>query len=81
MLSLAVTSALYGLVSIPFAIRTAPRAYLAWYFIVPFEVGINILIAMRWRVLSFENTHLVERMSCLTLIVVSYYSIRKKSVL
>jgi hypothetical protein len=30
------------------------------------------LIAMRWRVLSFENTHLIERMSCLTLIVVSY---------
>jgi hypothetical protein len=80
-LSLAITAALYGTISIPFAIHVALRAYIAWYFIVFFEVGTNILIAMKWRAVSFENTHLVERMSCLTLIVVSCHSMYNKMAL
>lgn len=47
-------------------------AYVAWYVMAVFEVGANIAIAGRWHVLSFKGTHLTERMTCLTLIIVGF---------
>jgi hypothetical protein len=71
MLSLTVAAVIYLGISFAFSKQTTIQAYIAWYVVAVFEVGSNIAIAGRWHVLSFKNTHLVERMTCLTLIVVS----------
>ena len=72
--SLFVSAVLYLGLSFAFSLETKPQAYIAWYIIAVFEVGSNITIAGIWHILSFKNTHLVERMTCLTLIVVSISS-------
>lgn len=72
MLSLLVAAAIYLGVSFAFYQRTAYDAYIAWYAIAVTEVGVNLALAAQWRAMSFEKTHLVERMSCLTLIIVRY---------
>jgi hypothetical protein len=74
MCSLFVAAILYLGLSFGFSLETAPNAYIAWYVVAVFEVGINITIAGKWPIVSFADTHLVERMSCLTLIVVSQLS-------
>jgi hypothetical protein len=68
LLSLAVSAVLY--LGLSFA-SSARHSYLAWYVIAVFEVGSNIAIAGKWHVVSFKGTHLTERMTCLTLIIVS----------
>lgn len=45
--------------------------YNGWYVVSVLEVAVNIFIAARWRIISFKKRHLVERMTCLTLIIVS----------
>jgi low temperature requirement protein LtrA len=67
--SLAVAAALYFALSFNFEFARSDMAYLAWYVICVFEVGANIAIAGRWHVVSFKGTHLTERMTCLTLII------------
>lgn len=67
LISLGVAAALY--LGLSFA--TAKHAYIAWYVVAVFEVGCNIAIAGKWHVVSFKGTHLTERMTCLTLIIVS----------
>lgn len=53
----------------PFA--TAPRGlYLVWYGVMVAEAIMVITISCCWRMLSFKKTHLMERMSLLTIIVV-----------
>lgn len=47
----------------------APKTYIAWYFICAVETAVTLVAAMRWRMLSFKKTHVVERMSLLTLII------------
>lgn len=69
--TLFISAVLYLALSFVFSAGTNPKAYIAWYIIAVFEVGSNIAIAGIWHILSFKNTHLVERMTCLTLIVVS----------
>lgn len=71
MASLAVAAIVYLALSFVFSNELSVNAYLAWYVICVFEVGANIAIAGRWHVVSFKGTHLVERMTCLTLIIVS----------
>jgi hypothetical protein len=72
LISLAVAIIVYMSLGIAFAKRSGiGNQYLAWYVIAVFEVGANIAIAGRWHVLSFKGTHLTERMTCLTLIIVS----------
>jgi hypothetical protein len=71
MASLGIAVILYLGLSFAFSLETSPNAYLAWYAISVFEVGANIAVAGRWHVVSFKGTHLVERMTCLTLIIVS----------
>lgn len=43
--------------------------YLVWYVVAVLETLVVTLISMVWRVISFKGTHLVERMSLLTLII------------
>jgi hypothetical protein len=71
MASLALAASLYLGISFLFSTETAGKAYIAWYIIAPFEVAANIAIATRWHVVSFKGTHLTERMTSLTLIIVS----------
>lgn len=71
MASLLVVSLIYFGISIAFARRTSISAWRGWYATAVFEVGFNIAVAAKWRIVSFKNTNLVERMSCLTLIIVS----------
>lgn len=72
LIALAVAIILYMSLGIAFATESGSGyEYVAWYFIAVFEVGAHIAIAGRWHVLSFKGTHLTERMTCLTLIIVS----------
>jgi low temperature requirement protein LtrA len=45
------------------------RVFYAWYIIAVAEVVLNIGISAFWNVLSFKRTHLIRRMSLLTLII------------
>lgn len=69
--SLLIAVLLFLGLSFAFSTESSDQAYLAWYVVCVFEVGANIAIAGRWHVVSFKGTHLVERMKCLTLIIVS----------
>lgn len=71
LVSLALAVIMYLGISFAFSTKSSSKAYIAWYFIAVFEVGANIGIAGIWHVLSFKGTHLTERMTCLTLIIVS----------
>lgn len=44
--------------------------YLAWYGIAFLEALFVVTISCNWRMLSFKKTHLMERMSLLTIIVI-----------
>lgn len=46
-----------------------PDSYRAWYVLLAYEVVAMFSISLVWRVLSFKNTHLVKRLSLLTLII------------
>ncbi|KAI9738088.1 MAG: hypothetical protein M1818_005516 [Claussenomyces sp. TS43310] len=69
MLSLAISGFVYLGVSFVFATKTAVQTFITWYVLAVLELLAVILISGYWPVLSFRNTQLVERMSCLTLIV------------
>ncbi|KAF2131089.1 hypothetical protein P153DRAFT_365692 [Dothidotthia symphoricarpi CBS 119687] len=44
--------------------------YLVWYITMAVEVVVVIAVSCFWRMLSFKKTHLMERMSLLTIIVI-----------
>jgi low temperature requirement protein LtrA len=44
--------------------------YVVWYVVMVLESIAVITISSKWRMLSFKKTHLMERMSLLTLIVI-----------
>jgi low temperature requirement protein LtrA len=44
--------------------------YVVWYIVVVLEAIAAIAISCFWRMLSFKKTHLMERMSLLTIIVI-----------
>lgn len=44
--------------------------YIVWYIVMLIEAAAVITISSVWRMLSFKKTHLMERMSLLTLIVI-----------
>ena len=46
------------------------RIYLVWYVVMVCEAISAIAISCFWRMLSFKKTHLMERMSLLTIIVI-----------
>jgi len=43
--------------------------YRSFYVIAIFEIATNIVISSKWKVVTFKGTHLVQRMSLLTLII------------
>lgn len=44
-------------------------AYRSFYVIAVFEIATNIAISSNWKAVTFKGTHLVQRMSLLTLII------------
>jgi low temperature requirement protein LtrA len=44
-------------------------AYVAFYVVAVGEIGGNIIVSSIWKAASFKRTHLVQRMSLLTLII------------
>lgn len=44
--------------------------YLVWYVVATLESVAVVTISCCWRMLSFKKTHLMERMSLLTIIVI-----------
>ncbi|RAH63755.1 uncharacterized protein BO66DRAFT_433188 [Aspergillus aculeatinus CBS 121060] len=69
LVSLLAAAAVYFGISFVFQLRIRWDAYIAWYCVSVTEVGINVVVAAVWPALSLEKTHLVERMTCLTLII------------
>ncbi|KAF8436678.1 bacterial low temperature requirement A protein-domain-containing protein [Terfezia claveryi] len=47
----------------------SPRTYIAWYGIILIEVIAVMASSAIWKVVSFKQTHLVERLGLLTLII------------
>ncbi|BCS23604.1 uncharacterized protein APUU_40048A [Aspergillus puulaauensis] len=69
MASLLLAAMVYLGISFAFYHRVHWHSYVAWYIIAVTEVVINVLVAALWPALSLWRTHLVERMTCLTLII------------
>jgi low temperature requirement protein LtrA len=44
--------------------------YIVWYIVMVLEAIAVVTISCFWRILSFKKTHLMERMSLLTIIVI-----------
>ena len=62
-------ASLYAIVSVAFFVQENSPAYVAWMVLSTFEIVANLVIAMMSRVVSFEGSHLPERLSQLTLVV------------
>jgi low temperature requirement protein LtrA len=45
------------------------KIHIAWYIVSAAEVVITVAISCYWRVISFKGTHIQQRMSLLTLII------------
>ncbi|RFU25789.1 hypothetical protein B7463_g10553, partial [Scytalidium lignicola] len=69
MASLFIAAVIYLGLSFAFSTENTIQAYIGWYIVSVCEVGINIAVAGKWQIVSFDDTHLVERMTSLTLIV------------
>ncbi|KAH8698586.1 bacterial low temperature requirement A protein-domain-containing protein [Talaromyces proteolyticus] len=67
--SLAIAIIIYLGVSFAFYNQTSYDAYIAWYFVAVSEVVVNVSVAAIWPAVSLLKTHLAERMTCLTLII------------
>ncbi|CAO2648353.1 Nn.00g076200.m01.CDS01 [Neocucurbitaria sp. VM-36] len=52
-----------------YAIMQPSSVYIAWYIIGLSETVLTVAVSCVWRVVSFKGTHMVQRMSLLTLIV------------
>ena len=50
--------------------HTHRLVYLVWYVVMVLEAIAVVAISCCWRILSFKKTHLMERMSLLTIIVI-----------
>ncbi|KAF2471156.1 uncharacterized protein BDR25DRAFT_223577 [Lindgomyces ingoldianus] len=49
--------------------KVKTNVYIAWYIIGICEVLLTVSVSCIWRVISFKGTHMVQRMSLLTLII------------
>lgn len=45
------------------------HTYIVWYVVAILETILATMVSVVWRNISFQGTHLVERMSLLTLII------------
>ena len=48
---------------------TGPHAYIGWYVIAVAETAMTTIVSSVWRLVSFKGTHMLQRMSLLTLII------------
>jgi low temperature requirement protein LtrA len=55
--------------SLPAEILQKSDAYIAWYVIGITETLVTVGVSCIWRIISFKGTHMVQRMSLLTLII------------
>ncbi|POS70246.1 hypothetical protein DHEL01_v211361 [Diaporthe helianthi] len=62
-------ASLYAIVSAAFFANEDSPAYVAWMVVSTFEIVANLVVAMMSRVVTFEGSHLPERLSQLTLVV------------
>ncbi|PYI21546.1 hypothetical protein BO99DRAFT_430655 [Aspergillus violaceofuscus CBS 115571] len=69
LISLLAAAAVYFGISFAFHFRITWNAHIAWYCVSVTEVVLNVAVAALRPALSLEKTHLVERMTCLTLII------------
>jgi low temperature requirement protein LtrA len=78
-LPLGLMIAIYGIAATAFGAMTPAfrenelgheGVYVVWYIVMLVEAIAVIAISCFWRMLSFKKTHLMERMSLLTLIVI-----------
>ena len=53
-----------------YTVITTDKVYIVWYVLAGLELGITVLASIRWRTLGFKGTHIVERLSLLTLIII-----------
>lgn len=65
-----VSGVVYGLTYLGFS-KDKPHgyAYISWYVIAGFETILNVIVTSKYKVVSFKGTHLVQRMTLLTLII------------
>lgn len=52
-----------------FPVPTKSKTYIAWYIIAISETILTVTVSCTWRIISFKGTHMVQRMSLLTLII------------
>ncbi|KAK6354930.1 hypothetical protein TWF696_004058 [Orbilia brochopaga] len=45
------------------------KGYIGWYVILALEAVLVLAISLKWRIVGFKGTHLIQRMGLLTLIV------------
>lgn len=64
-----IAALIYMGISFRFTDSTNSHVYTAWYIIGVLEVLLNMGLSLCFKVLSFEGTHLTERMTLLTLII------------
>lgn len=71
-----VIHALYSwcILTLSSAFKSSKYAYRALYVIAGFEVVVNIGVSWYWKVLSFKGTHLIERMTLLTLYICNAFT-------
>ena len=53
-----------------YTVNTTDKVYIVWYVLAGLELGITVCASIRWRTLGFKGTHIVERLSLLTLIII-----------
>lgn len=51
------------------AVLKKSNVYIAWYVIAISETILTVTVSCVWRIISFKGTHMVQRMSLLTLII------------
>ncbi|KAH8712198.1 bacterial low temperature requirement A protein-domain-containing protein [Phaeosphaeriaceae sp. PMI808] len=51
------------------ALERKSHVYIAWYVIAISETILTVVVSCVWRIISFKGTHMVQRMSLLTLII------------
>jgi len=51
------------------AVKQTSNVYIFWYVIAVCETALTVGVSMVYRVISFKGTHMVQRMSLLTLII------------
>ncbi|EPS41569.1 hypothetical protein H072_4591 [Dactylellina haptotyla CBS 200.50] len=66
---MAISMLLFLGLAFSFSPTSSAKGYVGWYVILALEAMLVLGISLKWKVVSFEGTHLIQRMGLLTLIV------------